>query len=285
MVDQPVSNKIVPNSDVKAASASKPDAPVAAKTEAHRTEAPKTEAPKPVTAAPAAAKVDAPAPAAIKADAIKAVAPKPRAPKPRAAKPVAKRVNRPKVAAKAASALKASTPTKAAPIKTPLIAEGRKVMNNTVNKVQETAQKFTADATARATDMFGDVSARAKTAMEKSSKGVEEMVEFSKGNLEAVVASGRVAAKGMQEIAKYSADYGRKSIEDANATAKKFAAVKSPTEFFALQSEVAKSNLDAFVGEASKFAESYMKLLGEIVQPMQNRYAVAAEKVKTVVAA
>ena len=83
-------------------------------------------------------------------------------------------------------------------------------MNDTVNKVQETAQKLTADATARATEMFGDVSARAKTAMEKSSKGVEEMVEFSKGNLEAVVASGRVAAKGMQEIAKYSADYGRK---------------------------------------------------------------------------
>ena len=158
-------------------------------------------------------------------------------------------------------------------------------MNDTVTKVQETAQKMTADATARAGEMFGDMSARAKTVMEKGSKGLEEMVEFSKGNLEAVVASGRVAAKGVQDIAKYSAEYGRKSIEDANATAKKFAAVKSPTEFFALQSEVAKSNLDAFVGEASKFTEGYMKLMGEIMQPMQNRYAVAVEKVKTVVAA
>ena len=267
MVDEPVSNKIVPNSDVKPEPASKPvaAAPAPAKTEAHKADAHKTEARKPATAAPAT----------IKADVAK----------PRAAKPAAKTVKRTKVAAKAASARKASTTIKAVPIKAPLIKEGRKVMNDTVNKVQETAQKLTADATARATEMFGDVSARAKTAMEKSSKGVEEMVEFSKGNLEAVVASGRVAAKGMQEIAKYSADYGRKSIEDANATAKKFAAVKSPTEFFALQSEVAKSNLDAFVGEASKFAESYMKLLGEIVQPMQNRYAVAAEKVKSVVAA
>ncbi len=170
-------------------------------------------------------------------------------------------------------------------VKASLIAKGKINMNDTVTKVQETAQKFTADATARATEVFGDVSARAKTAMEKGSKGLEEMVEFSKGNLEAVVASGRVAAKGAQDIAKYSAEYGRKSIEDANATAKKFAAVKSPTEFFALQSEVAKSNLDAMVGEASKFAEGYMKLIGEIVQPMQNRYAVAVEKVKTAVAA
>ncbi len=211
------------------------------------------------------------------------VAAKVESPKPAVAPPVAK----PAITETAAVA----TPVVTAPvktpdvIKTPVIAEGKKVMNDTVTKVQETAQKFTADATARATEVFGDVSARAKTAMEKGSKGLEEMVEFSKGNLEAVVASGRVAAKGAQDIAKYSAEYGRKSIEDANATAKKFAAVKSPTEFFALQSEVAKTNLDAMVGEASKFAEGYMKLLGEIVQPMQNRYAVAVEKVKSVTAA
>ena len=197
------------------------------------------------------------------------------APEPVATKPVVV----------AAPAITVPVPAKTIPVSKPTVAQGKIVMNDTVTKVQETAEKFTADATARATEMFGDVSARAKTAMEKGSKGLEEMVEFSKGNLEAVVASGRVAAKGAQDIAKYSAEYGRKSIEDANATAKKFAAVKSPTEFFALQSEVAKSNLDAFVGEASKFTEGYMKLVGEIMQPMQNRYAVAVEKVKSAVAA
>jgi phasin family protein len=224
----------------------------------------KIEAPKPVVAAPAVTKVEAPKPVIAASVA-----------KPVVAEPVV-------VAATIAAPTPIKTPEA---IKAPIIAEGKKVMNDTVTKVQETAQKFTADATARASEMFGDVSARAKTAMEKGSKGLEEMVEFSKGNLEAVVASGRVAAKGAQDIAKYSAEYGRKSIEDANATAKKFAAVKSPTEFFALQSEVAKTNLDALVGEASKFAEGYMKLLGEIVQPMQNRYAVAVEKVKSVTAA
>ncbi len=227
------------------------------------------------------------------------------APKAAVIEPVAKAVVQQAVAPKSVAkktaikktAIKTTVPKKA-PVKKPralatktvaspnsTITKGKTIMNDTVNKVQETAQKMTADATARATEMFGDVSARAKTAMEKGSKGLEEMVEFSKGNLEAVVASGRVAAKGAQDIAKYSANYGRKSIEEANATAKKFAAVKSPTEFFALQSEVAKTQLDAFVGEASKFAEGYMKLLGEITQPIQNRYAVAVEKVKSAVAA
>jgi phasin family protein len=233
-----------------------------------------TVAAKPVVAARVATKVDVPAPVVAKAQAPKAVV-----------APVAKPVITPPVAVAAPVAPAPTSVKTPEAIKAPIIAEGKKVMNDTVTKVQETAQKFTADATARASEVFGDVSARAKTAMEKGSKGVEELVEFSKGNLEAVVASSRVAAKGAQDIAKYSAEYGRKSIEQANATAKKFAAVKSPTEFFALQSEVAKSNLDAMVGEASKFAEGYMKLLGEIVQPMQNRYAVAVEKVKTAVAA
>jgi phasin family protein len=207
-------------------------------------------------------------------------------PAPNAKPVVAAKIDAPKRVI--AETVAIATPIVGAPLKTPgatkapITTKGKTVMNDTVTKVQETAQKFTTDATARASEVFGDVSARAKTAMEKGSRGLEEMVEFSKGNLEAVVASGRVAAKGAQDIAKYSAEYGRKSIEDANATAKKFAAVKSPTEFFALQSEVAKSNLDAMVGEASKFAEGYMKLIGEIMQPMQNRYAVAVEKVKSV---
>jgi phasin family protein len=256
VVDKPVSKKTVAK-PVATKSAVK-SAPVATPVVAA-----KVEAPKPIVTAPVVAKVEAP----------KSIAATP------AIKPVI------------TETVAVATPVVAAPVETPdaikapITTEGKKVMNDTVTKVQETAQKFTADATARATEVFGDVSARAKTAMEKGSKGLEEMVEFSKGNLEAVVASGRVAAKGAQDIAKYSAEYGRKSIEEANATAKKFAAVKSPTEFFALQSEVAKTNLDAMVGEASKFAEGYMKLLGEIVQPMQNRYAVAVEKVKSVTAA
>jgi phasin family protein len=231
---------------------------------------------KPVVA-PVAAKVEAPV-------IVRAEVPKPVL-APVAAPVITKPVAVATPVAAAPIPVKTPEPLVSKSLGAPIIAEGKILMNDTVTKVQETAQKFTADATARASEMFGDVSARAKTAMEKGSKGVEELVEFSKGNLEAVVASSRVAAKGAQDIAKYSAEYGRKSIEEANATAKKFAAVKSPTEFFALQSEVAKTNLDAMVGEASKFAEGYMKLLGEIVQPMQNRYAVAVEKVKTVVAA
>jgi phasin family protein len=164
--------------------------------------------------------------------------------------------------------------TTAVPLIAPPTTEGKATVNETFTKIENNAQNFATDATTKV-----------KAAMEKGTKGIAEIVEFSKGNIEAVAASGKIAAKGAEEIAKYATDYGRTSIEKANASAKQFAAIKSPTEFFQLQTEMAKSSLEAFVGEASKFGENYMKLLGEIAQPIQSRYALAIEKVKTAVAA
>lgn len=263
----------------------------------------KAVAPAPVkSAAPdkpkAVVKALAPAPAK-KAPAKRAVAKKiapivARPVKPAAAPAVAKPAAKIAVAAPVAQAIPAK-PIEVKPvIKTepktvtapalPVIVK-EKTMNDTVAKVQETIKQSTEEATAKATAFFNDANGRAKDAFAKSQKGVEELVEFSKGNLEAIAASGRIAAKGAEDIAKYSAEYGRATIEKANATAKQFAAVKSPTEFFQLQGDVAKQTLDAVVAEGSKFTESYLKLLGEVFQPIQNRYAVAVEKVKSSVAA
>ena len=229
---------------------------------------------------PAAKAVETPAPVA------------PIAPKPIAATPVAPTADVPPVApAPAAASPAAVAPTAPAiitepttPTQTPS-TEGKPAMNDTFTKVEETATNAVNDMSAKAGAFFNDANGRAKEAMAKGTKAVEELVEFSKGNFEALAASGRVAAKGAEEIAKYSAEYGRSTIEKANATARQFAAVKSPTEFFQLQGDIAKSTLDALVAEGSKFTESYLKLLGEVTQPISNRVAIAVDKVKTSVAA
>ncbi|MFX7060050.1 phasin family protein, partial [Acinetobacter baumannii] len=65
------------------------------------------------------------------------------------------------------------------------------------------------------------------------------------------------------------------------AALKSFASVKSPTELFQLQSDYARSSFDALVAETSKTTEAMLKLAGEVFQPISNRFAVAAEKIKT----
>jgi phasin family protein len=143
-----------------------------------------------------------------------------------------------------------------------------------------TAPEMTYAAADKFQSMFGDVNERAKMTVEKTSKMAEEMTELTKGNVEAIVASGRVAAKGAEAMTQELAEYSKKSFETATGAMKSFAAVKSPTELFQLQGEFARSQFDSMVAEASKVSESMMKLMGEMVQPLSTRYAVAAEKLK-----
>ena len=133
---------------------------------------------------------------------------------------------------------------------------------------------------AKAQALFADFNDRAKVAVEKSTKLVEEANEFAKGNLEAIVESGKITAKGLESFGQDAAEYGRKSFETATATLKSMAAVKSPTEFFKLQSDFFRASFDSVVAETSKNTEALIKLAGDAAQPLSNRVAVAAEKAK-----
>jgi len=135
--------------------------------------------------------------------------------------------------------------------------------------------------TVKAQAVFADWNDRTKTAVEKSTKLVEEANEFAKGNVEALVESSRIAAKGFETLGQDAAEYGRKTFESATAAMKTLATVKSPTEFFKLQSDFVRGAFDSYVAEASKNTEAVLKLAGDAAQPISSRFAVAAEKVKT----
>jgi phasin family protein len=154
-------------------------------------------------------------------------------------------------------------------------AEGRLTMKN------DTTQAVTD----RVQAIFGDVNEQARAALEKNAKIVEELTELTRGNVEALVASSKVAAKGVEALGQEAAEYGRKSFEEVSTAFRTFAEVKSPTDLFKLQSEFAKSQFDSIVAESSKLSEAVIKLASEVFEPLSTRYSVASEKVKSVVAA
>lgn len=153
--------------------------------------------------------------------------------------------------------------------------------SQTMTDFNTTTETFKNDVADKAQAAFADINERAKAAVEKSQKFAEDLAEFHKGNLEALVASGKVAAQGFETLGQDYAEYGRKSFESATAALKNLAAVKSPTEFFKLQGDYAKSAFETIVAQTSKNAEASLKLAGEVAQPLSNRVAVAAEKFKT----
>jgi phasin family protein len=128
--------------------------------------------------------------------------------------------------------------------------------------------------------LFGDMNARAKAATEKSQKIVEELTDLARGNVEALVASSKVAAKGAEAIGQEAAEYGRKSFEEASAALRSLSEAKTPADFFRIQSEFAKSAFDGFVAESAKVSETMVKLAGDVAEPITSRYSLAAERVK-----
>ncbi len=150
----------------------------------------------------------------------------------------------------------------------------------TAQNAASKAQNFAQEATNKAQAVTAEFNEKAKAAFEKGAKGFEEMNELTKGNVEAFVEASRIAAKGLETLGQEMADYGRKSFEHATSTAKTLATVKSPTEFMKLQSDFIRQSFDSFVAEASKTTEMMIKLAGDAAQPISNRVAVAADKVK-----
>jgi phasin family protein len=158
---------------------------------------------------------------------------------------------------------------------------------NTINSINEgtrTMKNEAKQAADRFQAVFGDVNERARTAIERNTRIAEEMTELTKGNVEALVASTKVAAKGVETLGQEVAEFNRKSFEDVSAALKSFAEVKSPTDFLRLQTEFARSQFDTVVAETSKLSETMIKLAGEVAQPINSRYSVAAERVRSAVA-
>lgn len=136
--------------------------------------------------------------------------------------------------------------------------------------------------TAKTQTAFADATERAKGAVEKSQKMFEDANEFGKGNIEAMVESSKIAVRGLEAMGQDAAAFAKKSFEEATAAAKTMTSVKSPTDFFKLQSDYARSAFDAMVQQTSRNTEAMLKLAGEVAQPLSNRVALAAEKMKVV---
>ena len=121
---------------------------------------------------------------------------------------------------------------------------------------------------------------KAKDAIAKGRAALGEVGEFSRGNVDAVVASGKILVAGLRDIRSTAVAERRSAVETLKADFKDLAAVKTPTDFFKLQGEIARKNLDSVVATGSKNSEAVLKLTREALAPISGRLSLAVEKVK-----
>jgi phasin family protein len=159
--------------------------------------------------------------------------------------------------------------------------EGIKTMTYDFNKLFAGFQLPGAD---KYQDIFADAGERSQEFVAKSQKTAEQFTDLAKANVEALVEAGRIAAAGTKSIGQDVLASGRQGIEQASDAVKTLAEAKSPTEFFQIQSELARASFDRFVAESSKLTERVVKLAGEAAQPLQNRASINAERINDLVA-
>jgi phasin family protein len=132
--------------------------------------------------------------------------------------------------------------------------------------------------------LFAEAGSKGQEALEKGRRTAEELAELTRANVEAVVEAGKIAATGAKTVGEEALQRTRDNLELNVAEFKSLAQAGSPTEFFQLQSEIARSNFDRMIAGFSQLTESTVKLAGETIQPLSNRAAVNAEKLNELTA-
>ena len=214
-----------------------------------------------------------------------------------------------KAATPAAKAKRAYTKRKARTATAKVVTAAKKVNQrnaNSARRINKAAAAATATAFERTTDMtndftslfagfqipgadrfqslFGDAGTRGTEFATKGQQAIAQLSDLAKSNVEAMVEAGRIAATGARSIGEDAIASSRQNLELASTNAKSLAAATSPTEFFQLQTELARASFDRMVAQSSKMTEQVVKLAGEAIQPISTRASINAERINELMA-
>ncbi len=207
------------------------------------------------SAKPAAARK----PAKTKARKAKAAAP---VRLPAAARPAkAGRIAAPAAKPKAAPAI---------PVKSAIKTNPKEPTMTKTSKISETLKSFASEA-----------QEKAKTVYTKGTALVGGAGEFTKGNVAAVVESGKILATGLQEMGTDIVEDTKAAFDTFQSDVKEFASIKSPTDLIELQNSMMRRNIDKAVAYNSKASESFLRLANDMMAPLSGRVSLAMQKVRS----
>lgn len=129
-------------------------------------------------------------------------------------------------------------------------------------------------------EAMSEAQAKAKAAFERGTAMLGEVTDFTKGNVEAVMESGKILADGMQGIGSEIVAEGRATFENISGDIKDLAAAKSPSDFFKIQGDMMRKNFDSAVAYGAKNSEAMLKLMSDAIAPISGRVSVAMDKVR-----
>ncbi len=108
-------------------------------------------------------------------------------------------------------------------------------------------------------------------------KGYDEAASVGKDNLDALMASGNMLAKGFESIAKSWMAFNQKALESGVGAAKEVFAAKNLKDLVEWQGQYVRQSFDALFDETAKLSEIGVKTAQEAFAPISERFNVAVE--------
>ncbi len=177
------------------------------------------------------------------------------------------------------SALK-TTPAQVAPVKT-VVKVNQEAVETIVKINTDVAKKGAEKVVAMGEEQF----AAATKASADAYKGYEDVIAFSKSNIEAFVKSNEIFSNGFKEINSSIMQLAQANLEETVAVAQKLMGCKSVNEIVEIQSTVAKIQYEKVVAESRKISQQTVKLAESASKPIAERVTVAVETLSKPLAA
>ena len=95
---------------------------------------------------------------------------------------------------------------------------------------------------------------------------------------EALVESGRIYAKGMEDVLKFVTSVTQESVEKNTETFKSLLGCKTLQELTEVQSRIAQQNFDDFMASATKLSEMGVKVASEAFEPINDQFSKTISK-------
>ena len=160
------------------------------------------------------------------------------------------------------------------------VSQGTKAVEQAIANSAEEAKKVQE----KVLEFSREGAERLAESVDAAAKNFSDVVEIGKENFEAVVESANIASKIAKEIGQEISEFSNNIVSENLKAFEDFLACKTVNDFFNLQSNLIKNNVDAYFNQALKISEMSMEF-SKAAEPVSERVAVTTEKLSKTITA
>ncbi|CAO3354545.1 phasin family protein [Azospirillum palustre] len=156
-----------------------------------------------------------------------------------------------------------------------------KSLENVATQAKEQYEGLVKAGQEQTVKQFEQTATAAKEQFEKTAaqllKSYEDLQATGKANVEALIASSTIAAKGAEDLGREVVAYGQSALDKSITTGKALLTARTIQEVVELQNDFLKSSFDSLLAETTRLQELSTKVTNEALAPLNARVSATVE--------